>query len=315
MLNVLIYGAGAIGSLTGYLLSEIGEGQGKAIENVALLGKKSHIQKLRENGLKIKFPNRETSLIFNNCFSSLDELKDSSFTPDIVIVCVKTYSLAALFQDLIASRLLRGKLKDADFILLMNGMGNREIFALTSNHVYEGITSNGVKFSEEGLIELKGKGKTVFEHSIDSEIKYFMKKRFEEKGFEIEFAHNFKDYQWNKLFANSVINPITSLTGKQNGIVLSTYLEKTVEEIVGECVSVANREGCPSDINCVLDLVYSVASKTFLNTSSMLQDLSKGKKTEIDSINGYIIGIAKKNSMKVPVNQTLYSLVKLIEDQ
>lgn len=313
MVNVLIYGAGAIGSLVGYLLSEIGESQEKAIENVALLGRKSHIQKIKESGLRIKFFDHESYFIFNNCFSNLNDLKSSVFSPDIVVVCVKTYSLARLYQNLITSGLLSGKLKSVDFILLMNGMGNREIFASTSGHVYEGVTSNGVKFSEDGLIELKGKGETVFDDAINPAIKNFMKRRFEEKGFEIEFAADFKNYQWNKLFVNSVINPITALTRKQNGIVLSKYLEKTVEKIVEECVSVAIKEGCQSDKNSVLNIVYSVASKTFLNTSSMLQDLGKGKKTEIDSINGYVIVLAKKYAITVPVNETLYSLVKLIE--
>jgi 2-dehydropantoate 2-reductase len=230
-----------------------------------------------------------------------------------VIVCVKTYSLPGLLQDLIASGMLSGKLKGVDFILLMNGMGNRETFTITSDHVYEGVTSNGVKFSEDGLIELKGKGETVFEDAINPEIRYFMKERFEEKGFEIKFAADFKSYQWNKLFVNSVINPITALTRRQNGVVLSKSLRKTIERIVGECVSVAVEEGCPSDKNSVLNLVYSVASKTSLNTSSMLQDLEKGKKTEIDSINGYVIGLAKRYSISAPVNETLYSLVMLIE--
>ncbi len=315
MVNVLIYGAGAIGSLIGYLLSEIGESKEKAVENVGLLGKKSHIQKIRENGLTIKFLDHESSFKFNNCFSSLDDLKNSVFSPDIVVVCVKTNSLVGLYQDLIASGLLSGKLRRVDFILLMNGMGNREIFAQMSNHVFEGVTSNGVKFSKDGFIELKGKGETVFEDVINPEIKHFMKERFEEKGFEILFTSDFKSYQWNKLFVNSVINPITALTRKQNGVVLSESLGNTVEKIVGECVSVANKEGCQSDKNIVLNLVYSVATRTSLNTSSMLQDLSKGKKTEIDSINGYIIKLAKKYSMAIPANETLYSLIKAIESQ
>jgi 2-dehydropantoate 2-reductase len=211
-----------------------------------------------------------------------------------------------------ASGMLSGKLEDVSFVLLMNGMGNTEIFHQISNDVYEGITSMGVIFSEDGLIELKGMGKTILDGAIDPEVKQFMKERFEEKGFEIEFSADFKIHQWNKLFVNSVINPITALTGKQNGIVLSKCLEDTIERIVGECLSVAVEEGYEADKNSVLDLVYSVASKTSSNTSSMLQDLRKGKMTEIDSINGYVIGLAKKHSISVPVNETLYSLVKSI---
>jgi 2-dehydropantoate 2-reductase len=45
----------------------------------------------------------------------------------------------------------------------------------------------------------------------------------------------------------------------------------------------------------------------------MLQDAQKGKATEIDSINGYVIRLAKKRGIPVPINETLYSLVKSME--
>ena len=284
------------------------------IENVALLGRKSHIQKIIKAGLRIDLPEGHKCLRFRHCFSSPDELCRSNFFPDIVIVCVKTYSLQRVLDEIMASGALNGNLKNADFMLLMNGMGNREVFKLTSHNVFEGITSIGVNFPEDGSIELKGRGKTVFEDGIGPEIKHFMGEMFEEKGFEIEFAKDFKNHQWNKLFVNSVINPITALTRKHNGIVLSKYLEDAVENIVEECVSVAAKEGCVANKDIVLDLVHSIASKTSMNTSSMLQDVQRGRMTEIDSINGYVIRLARKHGMKVPANETLYALVKSMED-
>jgi 2-dehydropantoate 2-reductase len=213
-----------------------------------------------------------------------------------------------------ASGALNGNLKNANFILLMNGMGNREVFKLSTHNVFEGITSIGVNFPENGSIELKGRGKTVLEEGIGPEIKHFMNDMFEEKGFEIEFAKDFKNQQWNKLFVNSVINPITALTGKHNCIVLSKYLEDTVEKIVEECVSVAAKEGRGADKDTVLDLVRSIASKTSMNTSSMLQDVQRGRMTEIESINGYVISLARKHGIKVPANEILYVLVKSAEN-
>jgi 2-dehydropantoate 2-reductase len=157
-------------------------------------------------------------------------------------------------------------------------------------------------------------GKTFFEDGISKSIKHFMKERISEKGFEVEFSRNFKNQQWNKLFVNSVINPITAITRTQNGVVLSEELKGTVKEIIQECVSVACKEGYHAKMDSILDLVYSIASKTSSNTSSMLQDLLKGKRTEIDSINGYLIGLARKHSISIPVNEALYALVKSIEN-
>ena len=192
-------------------------------------------------------------------------------------------------------------------------MGNREAFDeldLSDSQVLEGITSLGVKFSEDGMVELKGKGKTIIEEKIDEDLKKFMMARFLEKGFEIEFAPDFKEHQYSKLFANAVINPITALTRRQNGIVLSSLLKNTVQGVVREAVNVAAMEGIRREERSVMEMVYSVAEKTSGNTSSMLQDMLKGRITEIDSINGYIIRRARKHKIEVPVNEALYELVK-----
>ena len=87
----------------------------------------------------------------------------------------------------------------------------------------------------------------------------------------------------------------------------------TVERIVDECAKVAAAEGIDVVPETIKSSVYSVAAKTHQNTSSMLQDVQRGKATEIDSINGYVIRSAKKHGIPVPINETLYSLVKSME--
>ena len=313
MAYVLIYGAGAIGSFMGYLLSDALDLIGSKIENVALLGRKSHINRIRNLGLQICLPEGRKLLKFKHCFADLDDLKASDFCPEIIIVCVKTYSLPGVCDELKKSGLLQGRMKNALFILLMNGMGNREVFDvldLPDSRVLEGITSLGVKFSDDGMVELKGKGKTILEEKIGEDKKKFMRERFLEKGFEMEFAPDFKEHQYSKLFVNSVINPITAITRRENGVVLSSVLKNTVESAVREVVNVAAKEGITRDEKSVIEVVYSVAEKTFGNTSSMLQDVLKGRMTEIESINGYIIRLAKKHNIEVPVNEALYGLVK-----
>ncbi len=313
MADILIYGAGAIGSFMGYLLSYPSNLSGGKIENVALLGRKSPINRINDLGLQIDLPEKRKLLQFKYCFTDLADLKASDFFPEIVIICVKTYSLSAVCEELRKSGLLQERLRNAIFILLMNGMGNREAFDeldLPDSQVLDGITSLGVKSSEDGMVALKGKGKTIIEEKIDEDLKKFMVARFLEKGFEIEFANDFREHQYSKLFANAVINPITALTRRENGIILSSLLKNTVQAVVREAVNVAAKEGVRREERSVLEMVYSVAEKTSGNTSSMLQDMLKGRITEIDSINGYIIRRARKHKIEVPVNEALYELVK-----
>jgi 2-dehydropantoate 2-reductase len=313
MINVLIYGAGAIGSFLGYLLSEISGCEDRVIENIALLGRRSHIESIKENGLKIGFFESFKVYKFRHCFSSLADLNESDFSPNLIVITAKTYSLPQIGRELKESGILDGKSKDAKLILLMNGMGNRELLEIESGRVFEGITSIGVVLSQDGHIELKGKGKTIFEGGIGIDIQEFMNSRFAEKNFEIEFTKDFKNHQWTKLFSNAVINPITAITRKKNGVIRSKQLDKIVEKVIEECTFVAGMEGYHFDKTEVMQFVYLVASKTSSNTSSMLQDIMNGRITEIESINGYIIRLAKKHALKVPVNETLYALLKAIE--
>lgn len=315
MIKALIYGAGAIGSFIGFLLSDTAAMKGQLVDNVALLGRKGHIEEIRANGLKIGLFDETKFVKFRNCFSSLGELDRSDFTPDLVVICVKTHSLRRVRDEILESGLLAGKLRGATFVLLMNGMGNKELFALPSKNVYEAFTSIGVKFLKDGKVELKGTAKTVMEDGISAAIKEFLAQRFDSNNLEIEFVLEFKAQQWNKLFVNSVINPITALTGGNNGIVLSEPLRSTMKKIVEECILVARMEGIDAETDAVLEFVCSVASKTSMNTSSMLSDTINRKRTEIESINGYVIRAAKKHNISVPVNETLFAMIKTIENR
>jgi 2-dehydropantoate 2-reductase len=309
--EVLIYGAGAIGSFLGYILSK-GE-DGEMEQRVALLGREAHMRAVRDRGLHVDLGERSEVLRFKHCFSCLDDLKASDFRPKIVIVCVKTHSLPEVCRELQESGLLDERLKEATFILLMNGMGNREIFAdgaFGPARLYEGITSFGVLLAGEGRIELKGRGKTVFEVGLAQEERRLLVERFSEKGFEIEFSADFRRQQFNKLLVNSAINPITALTRRQNGVILSPALRNTVQRVVAEAVAVAAEEGLAISEEEARALVLSVAEKTAANTSSMLQDVLRGRRTEIEAINGYIVRRAGEHGIATPVNEALYALVK-----
>ncbi|HUM81435.1 MAG TPA: 2-dehydropantoate 2-reductase [Methanothrix sp.] len=317
MTGILIYGAGAIGSFLGYLLSEApGEGasEEKSVESVALLGRAGHMNAIKERGMHVDLGEKREVLHFRHCFSSLDELKRSDFYPQVVVVCVKTHSLPALARELRESGLLEERLKEARFILLMNGMGNREALlncGLDSPRLFEAITSFGVVLAGEGRIELKGRGKTVIQDGMGREEMDFLTERLSEKGFEIEFSRDFSRQQYQKLLVNAAINPITALTRRQNSIILSPVLKSTVERVVAEAVAVAAADGVAIQEMEAFNLVLSVAERTAANTSSMLQDVLRGRRTEIEAINGYIVRQGKKHGIAVPANETLYALVKI----
>ena len=86
-----------------------------------------------------------------------------------------------------------------------------------------------------------------------------------------------------------------------------------VERIVRECVAVAKAEGESFDEPAVLEFVRAVAESTAANTSSMLQDVLRGRETEIEAINGFVIDRARRHGIEVPGNEVLWGMVKAIE--
>jgi 2-dehydropantoate 2-reductase len=90
-------------------------------------------------------------------------------------------------------------------------------------------------------------------------------------------------------------------------------LQDAVKLIVEESVRIAAGEGVELDSNDLLDMVWKVARATKDNKSSMLQDLERGRKTEIDAINGALVEIARRHGVASPLNELLRLLVRAAE--
>lgn len=197
----------------------------------------------------------------------------------------------------------------------MDGLGNREALDLHLNRVYQGFTSLGIQFLEDGVIDLKGIGPTFFEDGIPDKTRSFLKERFDEKGIGVEFSPDFKSLQWKKLMVNAVANPISAIARKKNEATLSKDMESTVEIIIDECLAIASLEGLEIDRKSALEFVRFIISKNSQSTTSMFQDVLNGKRAEIDSINGYVVKKARKHGIEVPVNEVLYALIKVMENK
>jgi 2-dehydropantoate 2-reductase len=118
---------------------------------------------------------------------------------------------------------------------------------------------------------------------------------------------------------NASINPLTAITGLKNGWLLrEPGLESLLEETCSEVVQVAKISGAdlPSGPDGdILARTKHVVERTSDNKSSMLQDIERGRRTEIDSINGAVTRVGDKHKVPTPVNSTLTTLVKGLEMQ
>jgi 2-dehydropantoate 2-reductase len=118
---------------------------------------------------------------------------------------------------------------------------------------------------------------------------------------------------WAKLFINVGINALTAILGCKNGELLSLPgIDRRMEAAIDEAIRIAVRENVP-----IIDEPHQatrlVCRKTAQNISSMLQDVTKKRRTEIDAINGALVVLGKKLGIDTPENSLLVRQIKEME--
>lgn len=291
-MKILVYGAGAIGSAIGGRLS--------GLHDVTLVSRKPHADAISSNGLLV-CSNKGKKRVFLNCITSIDDIE----TPDVIIVTTKAYDSKYACDDI-----LRIIDKNTIIVSIQNGLGNYEHIAhrFGRNGVV-GTTTMGVTLTRPGEIVLAGEGVTSFGPYDAAAEK--ITDIFIESGFEARTSKRIFSDIWMKAIANASINPITVIAGRSNGCILYEPYMSLAKEACYEAAAVAEAEGIALDNPW--KMVRDIVEKTSSNKSSMLQDIEKGKKTEINQITGEIVRRAGGLGIPVPVNSALLELIKSME--
>ncbi len=279
-----ILGSGAIGSLFGYFLLKAGV-------DVAFIARGKRYQELRK-GLKIRGLEE---------FYSKVEVFNTPVKSWLTVVCVKSYDTESAVKE------LKGKTTIA--LSVQNGIGNEEVIARYVKNVAGGTTSYAANIREDTVI-YAGEGETwigSWPEGLSLEVKEVAKK-FRKGGMNVQTTDRIFEMKWKKAAINAVINPITALTGIRNGEVMRLW--NLAKIVCNECKLVLKSMGIEMDVE---NEVRRVVEKTADNVSSMLQDVRRGKKTEIDAITGKVVEVGKKAGIDVRANETLYWLVKGVE--
>lgn len=232
---------------------------------------------------------------------------------DLVIICVKSYDT----KDAIihAKPVIEENTK---VLTLQNGIGNIEIISEVAgvDKVIGGVTNEGATLLDIGHIRHAGRGETVMGR-IDSKIPVEMRsirEIFNKAGFETRISRDIKGLLWSKLLINVGINALTAVTRLNNGKLIEFEGTKRIlREAVTEATKVAKRKRIKLIYDDPLAKVEAVCEATSANISSMLQDVLRKKRTEIDFLNGVIVRHAQELGIQAPVNSLLVDLVKTIE--
>jgi len=291
--RIFILGAGAIGSIYGALLSE------KA--DVSLVGNKAHVEKINTEGLKIVGDIKR--VFFPSAITEIKSIPEKA----LILLTTKAYDSAEAIRRI--KKLLK---KDTVILVLQNGIGNEEIIdqlVAKKGTVLRGLTTMAAEFLKPGRIRF-WRGETIVESNGDSRKIVSI---FNQCGLKARPSDRINEEVWNKLVVNCVVNPVTALLHVRNHKILGEPLRSVRQSIVRECVQVAEAEGIALPQNLAGRIDKQVARYT--NFSSMYQDVAKGNRTEIDFLNGKIVELGKKHHIETPVNETLVSMIKFLEEE
>ena len=296
-MNIVIFGAGSIGSLFGGLLSKR--------NNVVLIGRKSHVQAITKSNLKIT---GKTKL--NVKISAEDSIKKINFLPELLILTVKSFDTENAIKE---AKPLIGK--GTIVLSLQNGLDNIDKIKKYIDHkkIIIGVTTHGALFCRPGLIKHTGKGATILGELNGKKTNRINKivELFNRAGIETIASKNINQELWAKAIVNSSINPLSAIFDCKNGCLLENpILEKFVEKICEESTNIANMNGIKLLSKDMIEKTKEVIRKTSENYSSMYQSIEKSRETEIDSINGKLVLIGKKYNVDVSLNEALIYSVK-----
>ncbi len=139
---------------------------------------------------------------------------------------------------------------------------------------------------------------------------------WEAAGIPVQFVPDIAKRVWEKVFVNVGINPFAAIARVPNGELLKDpQMRAAMEGAVEEAVAVAWEKKVDLSGIDPVGAMFDVAEKTVNNRNSMLQDIEKGKPTEIMFLNGKIAEWGAELHVPTPINSTLTALVKLLERQ
>jgi len=299
---LVIVGPGAVGCLFASFFASSGK-------EVWILDKDAErAEHLNENGITVEksgvdktFPVKATA--------DASQIGEA----DAVFICVKAPDTRAAAE---AARPAVGD--DTVVATLQNGLGNVERIAgaVGKEHVIGGTTAQGATLLGVGRVRHAGEGETVI-GEIDGNITPRLERLrdlMRECGVRTDLTENLEGLLWSKLVINVGINALTALVRMRNGkLVEHEGARKVMKAAVEEALAVVDKMGIKLLFDNPVAKVEDVCRATAANISSMLQDVLRARRTEVDYINGAVAARAAELGIPAPVNETLANLVKTIE--
>ena len=293
-MQVAVIGAGAVGCYYGGLLLRAGH-------DVTFIGRQPHVDAINAHGLLL-----DTKTFKGHLPARAATDTTALASPDLVLVCVKSSDTEQ------AGRSLAGHLRPETSVLsLQNGVDNAQrLRAVTGHAVIPAVVYVGSEMAGPGHIRHHGGGDLAIGASAASEA---LAQTLEAAGVHTTIADDIEVTLWSKLVINCAFNALSAVADISYGPMLEVEGAKdVVTRAVQEAIAVARacRVSLPDDL---LKNILNIPTMMPEQKSSTAQDLARGKPSEIDFLNGYVVRKGAEFGIPTPTNHALQVMVKLAE--
>jgi len=293
-MKIAVLGAGAMGSLFGGLLAETGN-------DVTLVDVRNEtVEAINASGLRLEGKSGETRTVPVRATTNPADIG----RVDLVIVFVKSYDTEVAIHS--AEPTIKG---NTLVLTLQNGWGNAARIA--------GLTYHSATVLGPGRIQHAGRGSTVVGELIGQTGNRLgqVVDVLNAAGFETTPTANIVQEIWSKLAMNVCTLPTSALLKTFAGQLLDHQgALDLMRAILRETVAVANAQGMALSEEERWEAITGLLKRSSGAKPSMLQDVEKRRRTEIDVINGAVVADGKRLGIPTPYNDAMVWLIRSLEE-
>ncbi|HLM36128.1 MAG TPA: 2-dehydropantoate 2-reductase [Gaiellaceae bacterium] len=301
-MTVCVVGCGAVGSLFAANLARLDD-----VEVWAYDLAREHVDAINRNGLRLTGAGEVTGR--PRATSDPAELPPCDFG----IVATK-----AMHTDAAVAATAHA-FGNGCVATVQNGLGNEEAIARHCERVIRGTTFPAGKIVAPGVVQWDVKGDTTFGPFEERPAPLAEAERLADActrgGMPTAAVADARGPQWRKVIFNAATNPLGALTGLTHGRVCEQPpLRRLVTQLVdeGKAVAAAQRIELDADPEELID--YAARPEVaYDHKASMLQDIEARRPTEVDYLNGGIVGFGRRHGVATPGHDSVWALVKGVE--
>ncbi len=294
--RVAVLGAGAVGCYYGGVLARAGF-------PVTLVGRPLHVEPILREGLLLETP------VFRGHVPVRASVDTGAIAgARLVLCCVKSYD-----SENAARQMAPHLGRDTVVLCMQNGVDNaRRLQALLPCPVATAAVYVASQMAGPGHVRLHGRGDLVIGAEPSGQ---WIAAIFRDAGIAVEISNNVDGALWAKLVINCAYNALSAITQLPYGrLVAGEGIEDAMRSVVAECLAVARADGI-TVTGISWPVVRAIADAMAGQVSSTAQDVARGRRSEIDHLNGHVVERGRALGIPVPANQMLHAIVRQLENR